>query len=182
MLSGSGISAILASPKTLCNLKSAAGAMATPIPCVRFPTNHSGQLKQSDMIFIVDPATDELFWIYQNDEIGGQYDAELLDNGNILVFANGAYSPDLHYSQVREINTVTYEIEWRYSAGQYDLVLLTANGWCAAAARRQYPDLQRQQGLYLRLVTPLGPGAVSKKWGRRSPYPCCRCSMAIRSG
>ena len=27
-----------------------------------------------------------------------------------------------------------------------------------------------------------GAWAVLRKWGRRSPYPCCRCSMAIRSG
>ena len=52
------------------------------------------------MIFIVDPAIDELDWIYQNDEMGGQHDAQLLNNGNILVFANGAHSRDLHYSQV----------------------------------------------------------------------------------
>ena len=52
------------------------------------------------MAFFVDPATDELVWIYQNDEMGGQHDAQLLDNGNILVSANGAHSRDLRYSQV----------------------------------------------------------------------------------
>ena len=56
--------------------------------------------KNLKMIFIVDPAIDELDWIYQNDEMGGQHDAQLLDNGNILVSANGAHSRDLRYSQV----------------------------------------------------------------------------------
>ena len=41
-----------------------------------------------------------MVWRYQNDEMGGQHDAQLLDNDNILVFANGAYSRDLHHSQV----------------------------------------------------------------------------------
>lgn len=72
--------------------------------------------KNLNMVFIIDPTTDEVVWKYQNDEMGGQHDAQLLDDGNILVFANGAYSRDLHHSQVWEINPTTYEIEWRYSA------------------------------------------------------------------
>ena len=72
--------------------------------------------KNLNLVFIVDPATDEVVWKYQNDEMGGQHDAQLLENGNILVFANGAYSRDLHHSQVWEINPATGEIEWCYSA------------------------------------------------------------------
>ena len=72
--------------------------------------------KNLNMVFIIDPTTDEVVWEYRNDEMGGQHDAQLLDNGNILVFANGAYSCDLHHSEVWEINPATNEIEWRYSA------------------------------------------------------------------
>ena len=68
------------------------------------------------LLFIVDQATDEVVWRYQNDDMGGQHDAQLLANGNILIFANGAYSRDLHHSQVWEINPATNEVEWRYSA------------------------------------------------------------------
>ena len=43
------------------------------------------------LLFIVDHSTNEVVWRYQNDEMGGQHDAQLLENGNILIFANGAY-------------------------------------------------------------------------------------------
>ena len=72
--------------------------------------------KNLNMVFIIDPTTDEVVWECRNDEMGGQHDAQLLDNGNNLVFANGAYSRDLHHSEVWEINPATNEIEWRYSA------------------------------------------------------------------
>ena len=72
--------------------------------------------KNLNMVFIIDPTTDEVVGEYRNDEMGGQHYVQLLDNGNILVFAYGAYSRDLHHSEVWEINPVTNEIEWRYSA------------------------------------------------------------------
>ena len=40
----------------------------------------------------------------------------MLDNGNIIIFANGLYGGDLSHSQVWEINPKTYEIVWRYIA------------------------------------------------------------------
>ena len=48
--------------------------------------------------------------------MGGQHDAQMLDNGNILIFANGAYSRDLHHSEVWEIDPATNDIVWRYAA------------------------------------------------------------------
>jgi len=46
--------------------------------------------------------------------MGGQHDVQMLENGNILLFANGAYSADLHHSQVWELNPTTKRIVWRY--------------------------------------------------------------------
>ena len=46
--------------------------------------------------------------------MGGQHDAQMLDNGNILLFANGAFAADLHHSQVWELDPATKEIVWRY--------------------------------------------------------------------
>ncbi len=57
-----------------------------------------------------------MIWHYQNDEMGGQHDAQLLDNGNILLFANGAYAADLHHSQVWELNPTSNDIVWQYRA------------------------------------------------------------------
>ncbi len=60
--------------------------------------------------------TNKVKWKYQNDELGGQHDAQMLDNGNVLVFANGLYAADLSHSQVWEINPDTQEIVWHYAA------------------------------------------------------------------
>ena len=72
--------------------------------------------KNLNLLFIIDSVTNTVTWKYQNDEMGGQHDAQMLDNGNILVFANGLYGGDLSHSQVWEINPRTNEIVWRYVA------------------------------------------------------------------
>lgn len=72
--------------------------------------------KNLNLLFILDPATNAVTWEYQNDEMSGQHDAQLLDNGNILIFANGVYNSDLHHSQVMEIDPKSKEIVWRYVA------------------------------------------------------------------
>lgn len=72
--------------------------------------------KVMNLIFIVDRASGEIVWHYQNDAMGGQHDAQMLPNGNILLFANGTYMADLHHSQVWEIDPNTNEIVWRYVA------------------------------------------------------------------
>lgn len=78
--------------------------------------NYLISCKVLNLVFIVDRQTDELIWHYQNDEMGGQHDAQLLDNGNVLIFANGTYAPDLHCSQVWEIDKRSNEIVWTYKA------------------------------------------------------------------
>ena len=78
--------------------------------------NYLVSCKVLNLVFIVDRQTGELVWHYQNDEMGGQHDAQMLENGNVLVFANGTYAPDLHCSQVWEIDRRTNEIVWVYKA------------------------------------------------------------------
>jgi hypothetical protein len=72
--------------------------------------------KNLNLIFIIDKKTGKMVWHYQDDAMGGQHDAQMLDNGNILLFANGAYSADLHHSQVWELNPDSGEVVWRYLA------------------------------------------------------------------
>lgn len=72
--------------------------------------------KVLNLIFIFDRSSDQITWHYQDDAMGGQHDAQMLENGNILLFANGAYSSDLHHSQVWEIDPNTQEIVWKYKA------------------------------------------------------------------
>ena len=66
--------------------------------------------KNLNLLFIIDSLTDTIKWKYQNDEMGGQRDAQMLDNGNIIIFANGLCGGDLSHSQVWEINPKTHEI------------------------------------------------------------------------
>ena len=52
-------------------------------------------------------------------EIAHQHDPSLLDNGNILLFDNGAHRQDgscVSYSRVIEVNPTTNKIEWEYKA------------------------------------------------------------------
>jgi len=72
--------------------------------------------KVLNLLLILDRPSDKIIWHYQNDEMGGQHDAQMLGNGNVLVFANGAYASDLHHSQVWEIAPKTNEVVWRYKA------------------------------------------------------------------
>jgi len=78
--------------------------------------NYLISCKILNLIFILNRKTDEIIWHYQDDRMGGQHDAQMLDNGNILIFANGAYAADLHHSQVWELNPKTNKIIWSYQA------------------------------------------------------------------
>ena len=71
--------------------------------------------KNLNLIFILHP-TKGIIWEYQSDEMSGQHDAQELENGNILVFANGVYQSDLHHSKVLEIDRNTKEVVWCYVA------------------------------------------------------------------
>ncbi|MGE3247158.1 MAG: arylsulfotransferase family protein, partial [Beijerinckiaceae bacterium] len=69
-----------------------------------------------NLLVIIDRQTGKLKWEYQNDMLGGQHDSHMLQNGNILVFANGYQTPGVLPvgSQVWEIDPATREIVWRY--------------------------------------------------------------------
>ena len=72
--------------------------------------------KNLNLFFIVDPANDQVTWEFQNDAMGGQHDAQMLKNGNALVFANGLYGSDLSHSQVWAIDPKSGDVVWRYVA------------------------------------------------------------------
>lgn len=80
--------------------------------------NYLVSSKSRNLVFMLDRQTGTIVWHFQNDELGGQHDAQMLDNGNILVFANGTYAADLHHSQVWEIDPKTNDVVWRYRANK----------------------------------------------------------------
>jgi hypothetical protein len=69
-----------------------------------------------NLLVIIDRKTNKIKWEYHNPELGGQHDAQLLDNGNILVFANGFNVPGAmpFGSQVWELDPISKEIVWKY--------------------------------------------------------------------
>ena len=69
-----------------------------------------------NLLLIIDRKTNKIKWEYHNPELGGQHDAQLLDNGNILVFANGFNVPGAmpFGSQVWELDPISKEIVWKY--------------------------------------------------------------------
>ncbi len=78
--------------------------------------NYLISCKTLNLLFIIDRQQGNVIWHYQNNDMGGQHDAQMLENGNILLFANGAYAADLHHSQVWERNPATNDIVWRYKS------------------------------------------------------------------
>ena len=76
-----------------------------------------------NLIVIIDRGTGKLKWEYHNQNLGGQHDCQELENGNILVFANGhnVFREGPEFSQVWEIDRESKEIVWRYHPKQNPL-------------------------------------------------------------
>ncbi len=72
--------------------------------------------KTLNLLVILDRRSGEVKWEFQDDRLGGQHDCTMLDNGNVLVFANGAYASDIQYSSVWEIEPESGETVWKYTA------------------------------------------------------------------
>ncbi len=54
-------------------------------------------------------------WFIRDDQWGGQHDCHQLENGNILMFANGNYAPARHpYSRVVEFKPKSGKLVWEY--------------------------------------------------------------------
>ncbi len=87
--------------------------------CTVLPNgNILGSFRDINTICIIEKATGNIIWKWGREELGHQHEPTMLDNGNILVFDNGAHrfcSQDLdYYSRVPEINPTTNKIVWEY--------------------------------------------------------------------
>ncbi len=78
--------------------------------------NYLVSFKTLNLLAIIDRRTGRVTWEFQDDALGGQHDSQMIDNGNILVFANGAYASDIQFSTVWEIAPATREVVWQYKA------------------------------------------------------------------
>ena len=71
--------------------------------------------RRINTLMIIDKKTKKIKWDQRNDSWGGQHDAEMLPNGNVLFFANGIGVPKgIYNSRVLEIKTENGEIDWEY--------------------------------------------------------------------
>lgn len=76
-------------------------------------TNFLVAIRHQDVVAIFNWKTRRLIWAWGQGILSGPHDATLIDNGNILVFDNGL---GRKWSRVLEINPITEEIVWHYTA------------------------------------------------------------------
>ena len=67
-------------------------------------------------IAIIDRTRGDIIWRWGPGEIAGQHDPTQLENGNILMFDNGAHRAytTMDFSRVIEVNPESLRIEWEY--------------------------------------------------------------------
>jgi hypothetical protein len=81
---------------------------------VRFrPGNIVFSYRSVDIIGVIDRESGRIVWAWGPGELDGQHKPHVLPNGNILVYDNGTLRK---YSRVIELNPLTEEIEWEYTA------------------------------------------------------------------
>ncbi len=70
--------------------------------------------RQIDLVILVNRQTKEIDWEIADRSWGGQHDCQRLDNGNILLFANGSEQATPEHSRILEIDPNTKETVWQY--------------------------------------------------------------------
>jgi len=74
--------------------------------------------RQINLICIIDKKTGDIKWRWGQEELAHPHEPTMLDNGNILVFDNGAHRrfSKFNYSRILEVNPKTNKIEWEYKS------------------------------------------------------------------
>ncbi len=89
-------------------------ALAARHPLYR-PGNVIVTLRHQDVVVIVDPTREEAVWHWGQGVLSGPHHAQVLASGNLLIFDNGL-GPHRQWSRVIELDPLTKEIVWEYSA------------------------------------------------------------------
>jgi len=79
------------------------------------PTNVLVCSRHQDRVFIVNWQTKKIVWAWGVGEVSGPHDAQVLENGHILIFDNGL-NREPKYSRVIELDPLTNKIVWQYKA------------------------------------------------------------------
>ena len=71
-------------------------------------------LRHQDTVIIFNWETSELLWVWGKGEVDGPHDAQVLANGNIMIFDNG--TRENKRSRVVEVDPITKKMVWKYEA------------------------------------------------------------------
>ena len=85
--------------------------------CTELPNgNIMLSFRKNSMIVVIEKNTKKIIKKWQNNDWGQQHDCQLLENGNILIFANGIHVPrGIYSSKVIEFDWDTGDEVWSYS-------------------------------------------------------------------
>lgn len=72
-------------------------------------------IRHQDTVMIVDLEEERVVWAWGQGEIQAPHDGHVLPNGNVLIFDNG---PERGWSRVVEVDPLTREIVWQWSADE----------------------------------------------------------------
>ncbi len=86
-------------------------------PNTVFPLENGDMMvswRHNHLIAIIDRASGKFAWEKCDPMLGHQHDVQMLPNGNILLFVNGAHAPKTRGSTVVEFNKDSDEVIWEY--------------------------------------------------------------------
>lgn len=70
-------------------------------------------MRNLNLVAVLDINKKEFVWTWGPSEVSMQHDAQLLENGNVLIFDNGY---DKRFSRIVEVNPLTKKIVWEYKS------------------------------------------------------------------
>jgi hypothetical protein len=70
--------------------------------------------RQIDLVILVNRQTNEIDWEMQDRSWGGQHDCQQVENGNIILFANGSEQLNAEHSRILEIDPNSKQTVWQY--------------------------------------------------------------------
>lgn len=87
------------------------------------PGNFFISYRSNDVIAVVDRGTGRIVWAWGPGQLDGQHKPHMLEDGRVLVFDNG---PLRGHSRVIELDPLTGDIEWEYTADPKETFLSRA--------------------------------------------------------
>lgn len=67
-----------------------------------------------NLLVVVDRWSDEITWQHHDPDFGHQHDCHLLENGNVLVYANGFHANEVNFSRAIEFEFASGAPVWEY--------------------------------------------------------------------